>query len=875
MLFLRRAAVVWIFTVFLLGFGIPAAEAAELTNVSIISNNTNSGFAKIGSKITLSFTVSEAPQELPIVTIAGQTAAVEPSGDNSYTATYTMTGTEAEGIVPFTIDFTDADGNPGIRVTETTDGSSVFFDKTAPGQPTITPDSTSWAKDDVTLYISGGSDSGSGIWKYVYRYSLIGSWLDYPQIGITINKEGETLIYYCAADMAGNLSMPKSQSIKIDKTPPVVSFAADGNEAWAKTVSTALTVEDDRSGVNFATSKYAWSQSTQVPDEGWIDFSSGDVIEKTDGDGEWYLHVQVADNAGNYRVTRSNKFLLDNSKPVIALIGDAVVSVNHNDVYNEPGAVAVDEYHGSLTEDIQITGNVDTGTVGTYIVRYNVVDILGNAADEVTRTVQVIPIVEELQLDSSAYRLRTGTSHQTVVTAVMSDGIMRDVTADAVYTTSDARIAAVDVSGVVTGAAAGEAQITVSFGGKSASANINVYRKTSRQNKYKAETANADNEEQSSDVAGIMAVEHGFVVEGEAGSNSIEAVLDAQTYYRLQEKEPKGVLTVKTADASYALSLGELGVLYTSDELGTFDSDVKVSVKIEQLQGETAKNINNTITDNGGTVLTDPTLFNVEMVSTNGKWKEMTSFASYVSHTLIIDNTVDPAAAVGVLYNPENREYTPVPTVFAEAEGKIIATLKHQGNGIYTVIKQTKTFADMIDHWAKEDVEQLASKLIVNGRNEEKFDPNGKVTRAEFTSMLVRALGIAGTEGESNFNDITGQWYGKPVAIAAKAGLVNGYDDGSFKPNNRITREEMAVMLTRAVEYAGTKMDAKDLEETLGRFKDGDKIKKWAQEQVAAAANAQIIRGYNDGSFAPDHDATRAEAAAMLLRTLRFIQFIN
>jgi hypothetical protein len=103
-----------------------------LTSVTIFSNNVNTSYAKTGDVITLNFSSSEALGGTPTVTIAGQTATVTNLGDNNWKATYQMTSSETEGIIPFAVVFTDLAGNAGSSVTLTTDGSSVTFDKTAP-----------------------------------------------------------------------------------------------------------------------------------------------------------------------------------------------------------------------------------------------------------------------------------------------------------------------------------------------------------------------------------------------------------------------------------------------------------------------------------------------------------------------------------------------------------------------------------------------------------------------------------------------------------------------------------------------------------------------------------------------------------------------
>ena len=111
--------------------------AATLPTVSIASNNANTALAKTGNLVTVSFTASETLLGLSTATIRGQAATVTNVGGLNYTATYTMLITDTQGLVPFTIDFTDAAGNAGTQVTGTTNATSVTFDRTAPTLPTV------------------------------------------------------------------------------------------------------------------------------------------------------------------------------------------------------------------------------------------------------------------------------------------------------------------------------------------------------------------------------------------------------------------------------------------------------------------------------------------------------------------------------------------------------------------------------------------------------------------------------------------------------------------------------------------------------------------------------------------------------------------
>lgn len=169
------------------------------------------------------------------------------------------------------------------------------------------------------------------------------------------------------------------------------------------------------------------------------------------------------------------------------------------------------------------------------------------------------------------------------------------------------------------------------------------------------------------------------------------------------------------------------------------------------------------------------------------------------------------------------------------------------------------TFADVDGHWAKDSIDAMYSKGIINGFEDGSFKPELNVTRAEFAKMIVCLLGLP-SNGDADFADVAdNSWYNGYVAAAAKAGIVKGAD-GKFNPNSYITRQDAAVMLARVLEYKGIAMNDKAIE-----FNDTDKIANYAKNSVNGMANLGIITGYN-GGFAPLDNTTRAQAAALLQR---------
>ena len=171
-------------------------------------------------------------------------------------------------------------------------------------------------------------------------------------------------------------------------------------------------------------------------------------------------------------------------------------------------------------------------------------------------------------------------------------------------------------------------------------------------------------------------------------------------------------------------------------------------------------------------------------------------------------------------------------------------------------------FTDLGDYaWAAGMISKLAAEKVISGKTSTLYAPGDDVTRAEFASLLVRALSLTTSEAGKTFTDVSnGEWFYESVRIASALNIVSGYEDGSFNPNARITREEMAVMAHRAAIAANVSVPAK----TSVSFSDAAQISGYAQESVQVLASAQIINGMGDGRFAPQETANRAQAAVII-----------
>jgi len=177
----------------------------------------------------------------------------------------------------------------------------------------------------------------------------------------------------------------------------------------------------------------------------------------------------------------------------------------------------------------------------------------------------------------------------------------------------------------------------------------------------------------------------------------------------------------------------------------------------------------------------------------------------------------------------------------------------------------TSALLDIAGHWGEVYILEAVEKKLVQGYPDGTFRPDQPITRAEFLVMLVKALGLKGGEAALPFTDRDkiGPWAREAVAIAVQEGIVTGYADGTFRPDAYITRAEMAVMIARAL---GMAVGA----EIRTAFADDQEIPAWAKGAVEALRQQGIIQGREGNRFSPRDTATRAEAAVMLLRMMEY-----
>ncbi|WP_163853043.1 invasin domain 3-containing protein [Paenibacillus elgii] len=385
------------------------------------------------------------------------------------------------------------------------------------------------------------------------------------------------------------------------------------------------------------------------------------------------------------------------------------------------------------------------------------------------------------------------------------------------------------------------------------------------------------------------------------GAKSVEAVLDADTLKKVLDSlsataktnltisiedeagkvvlripgkavtllaEKADALTLKTRQGQYRLPLAEL----TRKE-SDWTNDAEAQLTIDK--GKAISGLRDAANKGGFQLAADPVHFTVQVVR-HGEKREISGFSRYVERILYLPKDFAGKASTVVVWDGKLGA-RPVPTKFTKVDGQQAAVIHSLTNSAYVPVSKTSNLTDIQGHWAAAEIGGMNSRMIVDGVDESRFAPEAEITRAELAALLARAMGLPKAGDQAGFRDVSEtSWYSGAVAAAKAYGIMDGFGDGTFGPDRKVSRQEAIVTLVRALRLADANSAASHGagQADLTVYADRDQIGGWASDAIRTAIDAGLVNGYGD-ELRPQKSLTRAETAVLIYRMLLQAGFID
>ena len=371
------------------------------------------------------------------------------------------------------------------------------------------------------------------------------------------------------------------------------------------------------------------------------------------------------------------------------------------------------------------------------------------------------------------------------------------------------------------------------------------------------------------------------------GTGVAEAVLVVKNIDDMTEKDMTLIIVV--GNVQYEIPAAAVDTAAILSALGAFDPvDVPLNIAITANIGADNLVFVREAANVAGMELVLPPMEFTITATYNGQTYDVTEFVKYVSRTIEITPEQAKQITTAVVIEPDGTTRH-VPTFVFEKDGKWYATVNSLTNSTYALVYSEKTFDDTEGKWYDALVGEMGSRGIIDGISKGLFDGEREITRAEFTAIIVRALGLPTVSSrgprikseeledekngynsevigqKSKFSDVArDSWYFGAVETAYEYGLVGGERGTQFAPDRPITREEVMVIIWRAAKLAGFTGDIG----TLDAYSDAGSLSAWALDAAMWGAGSKMLTS-SGGMLNPAGSMSRAEAAGLILRFLQ------
>ncbi|WP_088830548.1 S-layer homology domain-containing protein [Paenibacillus tyrfis] len=307
--------------------------------------------------------------------------------------------------------------------------------------------------------------------------------------------------------------------------------------------------------------------------------------------------------------------------------------------------------------------------------------------------------------------------------------------------------------------------------------------------------------------------------------------------------------------------------------------DIAVHIDIKRSSAAQIESARSKATAEGYELLVDPV--DLDLTFTHeGRTVRAGQLNGYAAKYIALPEGIDPnRITTGVIVNLDGTVFH-VPTVVTKIDNRYFALINDlRSHGTYSVIWNPQDFDDVRTHWAKAEVNNIAARLDLAGTGNNTWSPDRSVNRSEFAAIVVSGLGLMRKDApQSTFHDVASSaWHYHAVTIANEFGIVLGYEDGSFRPEQQITREQGIAMIARAYRVIDPQKAVSPSEQDaqLSSFGDAKNVSSWAKEAVAMMVAAGIVEGKDGQLLKPQDSMTRAETAALVQRLLKTTHLID
>lgn len=509
---------------------------------------------------------------------------------------------------------------------------------------------------------------------------------------------------------------------------------------------------------------------------------------------------------------------------------------------------------------------------------------VGSQANLAVDHVMVMPFVSEpepirvtaITLDPTSLTLKIGESASLAATIEPADADNRAVS----WSSDNTKVATVDDNGNVTAVAVGTAIITVTTeeGGHSAESSITVESAAvtppapghNGSGTDNGTDTGADNgvDQEAVDPQSQLTISANMLQAGKQGAVVVEASAEIREIrLPVNTSELLGDNRLEVRSEQLILDIPSALFKQIADQAAAVkEANAYIRLTLEPLSDADASAISRSAQQATAAAIRAGSKMYKLGLSIHGSTAVVISeFSEPITLSLRGDRSIyEQLAGVYMLSNSDRPQYAGGEYNYGWWTTEIVQA------GYYGVLELIKSFEDLSStHWAHDTIQQLFAKGIVEGTGVSVFAPDRSVTRAEFVTMLVRALQLRG-QADLSFEDVPADaWFADAVSVAYKAGIVNGSSGSSmlFAPNRSITREEMAAMAVRSLHLLSQAAPSAD----AAAFSDESDLSPWAVSYVKEASSYKLLQGKGNNQFAPQIPTTRAEAAQVLYRLIALV----